>query len=74
MSNLTLGGDYKVGFKRMKIKNGNSILCFYPVSKDEVENDLLPAYVNVEKHIEGLKKLGKTPGWSLGMFRDRVVA
>ena len=32
MSNLTLGGKYRVGFKRIKIEHGNTVLCFYPVS------------------------------------------
>ena len=62
MSNLTLGGDYKVGFKRMKSENGNAVLCFYPVGREEVEMDV-PAYAAVEKHIEGLMVLNKTPGW-----------
>jgi hypothetical protein len=73
MSNLTLGGYYKVGFKRIKIENGNTVLVFYPVSRKEIEIDV-PAYVNVEKYIKGLKILGKTPSWAVGMFRDRVVS
>ena len=56
MSNLTLSGQYKVGFKRIKGEHGNTVLCFYPVSNKEIETTI-PAYENPEKYIKGLKIL-----------------
>ena len=36
LSNLTLSGPYKVGFKRFKAEHGNTVLCFYPVNTKEI--------------------------------------
>ena len=36
MANLKIAGKYKVGFKRMKMGLGNSVLVFYPVNDSEV--------------------------------------
>jgi hypothetical protein len=53
MSDMTLGGKYKVGFKRMKADLGNPVMIFYPCDTS-CESTSVNAYENIEMLLKGL--------------------
>jgi len=73
MSDMTLGGKYKVGFKRMKADLGNPTMIFYPCDTN-CESTSVNAYENAEMLLKGMTLDGKAPGFTLGNLKTRKVS
>jgi hypothetical protein len=73
MSNLKLGGRYKVGFKRIDAGDFKDILMFYPVDTDKPEGTVL-RHKHADKFIEGSAKSGQgKKGFELAGLKAREV-
>lgn len=72
MSDLTLGGKYKVGFKRFRSEHGNACLMFYPCDASEIPTSV-QAYDSFELSTKALKDQG-FPGFVIDDKRSRVVS
>jgi len=63
LSNLNLGGRYKVGFKRIETTCFKDVLMFYPVDQDKPEGKVV-RHKYADKFIAGNAKGGKAiPGF-----------
>ena len=73
MAKLKIAGKYTVGFNRMKMGLGNSVLVFYPVNDSEV-TQTIPAYEYPDKILEGQVKQKNILPFAEGMILNRVVS